>query len=35
MLISRKIFPLGAAVEQIRQQLDVIAKGGVPLMTFT
>jgi MoaA/NifB/PqqE/SkfB family radical SAM enzyme len=35
MLISRKLFPLAASVERIQQQLEVIAQGGVPLMTFT
>ena len=35
MLVNRNIFPLANSVEKIQQQLDVIAKGGVPLMTFT
>jgi MoaA/NifB/PqqE/SkfB family radical SAM enzyme len=35
MLISRKLFPLAASVERIRQQLEVLAQGGAPLMTFT
>jgi MoaA/NifB/PqqE/SkfB family radical SAM enzyme len=35
MLISRKLFPLAASVERIQQQLEVMAQGGVPLMTFT
>jgi MoaA/NifB/PqqE/SkfB family radical SAM enzyme len=35
MLISRKHFPLAASVERIQQQLEVMARGGVPLMTFT
>jgi MoaA/NifB/PqqE/SkfB family radical SAM enzyme len=35
MQISRKIFPLAEAVAQIRAQLEVIASGGIPLVTFT
>jgi sulfatase maturation enzyme AslB (radical SAM superfamily) len=35
MQISRKIFPLSNAVTQIRKQLEVIASGDVPLVTFT
>jgi MoaA/NifB/PqqE/SkfB family radical SAM enzyme len=36
MQVSRKIFPLAAAVERIRGQLDAMALTGVvPLMTFT
>lgn len=35
MQVGKKIFPLAAAVERIQQQLEVMAKGGVPLMTFT
>jgi hypothetical protein len=35
MLVSRKLFPLAASVERIQQQLEVMAQGGVPLMTFT
>ena len=35
MQISRKLFPLAASVERIRRQLEMMAQGGVPLMTFT
>ena len=35
MQVSRKIFPLAKAVAQIQNQLDVMAKGGAPLITFT
>lgn len=36
MLVSRKIFPLAAAVDQIRDQLDVMAQTGrAVLRTFT
>jgi MoaA/NifB/PqqE/SkfB family radical SAM enzyme len=35
MQVSRKIFPLAEAVEQIQSQLAVIAGGGTPLVTFT
>jgi MoaA/NifB/PqqE/SkfB family radical SAM enzyme len=35
MQVSRKIFPLAEAVEQIQAQLAVIAGGGTPLVTFT
>lgn len=35
MQVGKKIFPLAAAVERIQQQLEVMAEGGVPLMTFT
>jgi MoaA/NifB/PqqE/SkfB family radical SAM enzyme len=35
MQVSKKLFPLAAAVERIKQQLEVIAQGGTPLMTFT
>ncbi|MCL4302174.1 MAG: radical SAM protein [Anaerolineae bacterium] len=35
MLVSRKLFPLTASVERIQQQLEVMAQGGMPLMTFT
>ncbi len=35
MQVSKKIFPLASAVERIRQQLDTMAAGGTPLMTFT
>lgn len=36
MQVSKKIFPLAAAVERVQRQLDEIARtGGVPLMTFT
>jgi MoaA/NifB/PqqE/SkfB family radical SAM enzyme len=35
MQVSRRIFPLAEAVEQIQAQLAVIAGGGTPLVTFT
>ena len=35
MLVSSSMFPLAKSVEKIQKQLDVIAQGGVPLMTFT
>jgi sulfatase maturation enzyme AslB (radical SAM superfamily) len=35
MLVSKKIFPLAAAVERIQQQLAVMAQGGQPLTSFT
>jgi hypothetical protein len=35
MQVSKKLFPLAAAVERIKQQLEVITQGGTPLMTFT
>jgi sulfatase maturation enzyme AslB (radical SAM superfamily) len=35
MQVSRKIFPLAEAVAQIQAQLEVIAGGGTPLVTFT
>ncbi|MBI1878784.1 MAG: radical SAM protein [Chloroflexi bacterium] len=35
MQVSKKLFPLAAAVERIQEQLDVMARGGAPLMTFT
>lgn len=35
MLVSKKLFPLATAVERIQTQLNVMAQGGVPLMTFT
>lgn len=35
MQVSRKLFPLAEAIERIQQQLEVMAQGGVPLMTFT
>jgi MoaA/NifB/PqqE/SkfB family radical SAM enzyme len=35
MLVSRKLFPLAESVERIQQQLDAMAQGGAPLMTFT
>lgn len=36
MQVSKKIFPLAASVERIKEQLEAIAlTGGVPLMTFT
>ncbi len=36
MQVSKKIFPLAAAYDRVREQLAVMAEtGGVPLMTFT
>jgi len=35
MQVSRKIFPLAESVERIQEQLEVIAAGGEPLLTFT
>jgi hypothetical protein len=35
MQVSKKIFPLAGAVERIQGQLDALAAGGTPLMTFT
>lgn len=35
MQVSKKLFPLAAVVERIKQQLAVMAQGGMPLMTFT
>jgi MoaA/NifB/PqqE/SkfB family radical SAM enzyme len=36
MQVSKRMFPLAAAYERVRQQLDVMARtGAVPLMTFT
>ena len=36
MMVSKKLFPLGAAVERVQRQLDVIARTGrASLMTFT
>lgn len=35
MQVSKKFFPLAAAVARIRQQLEAMAAGGAPLMTFT
>jgi len=36
MLVSRRIFPLAAAVERVQGQLEAIAQtGAAPLMTFT
>jgi MoaA/NifB/PqqE/SkfB family radical SAM enzyme len=35
MQVSKKIFPLAGAVERIQGQLDALAAGGMPLMTFT
>jgi len=35
MQVSKKLFPLAASVERIQQQLEVMAQGGAPLMTFT
>lgn len=35
MQVSKKLFPLAAAVERIQEQLEVIVQGGTPLTTFT
>ena len=35
MQVNRTIFPLSAAVATIQQQLEVLAGGGIPLVTFT
>ncbi|MFN8475564.1 MAG: radical SAM protein [Anaerolineae bacterium] len=36
MQVSRRIFPLAAAVERVQRQLDIMTRtGSVPLMTFT
>ena len=36
MQVSKKIFPLAAAYERVKSQLEVMARtGSVPLMTFT
>jgi MoaA/NifB/PqqE/SkfB family radical SAM enzyme len=35
MQVSKKLFPLAAAVERIQRQLEAMAQGGMPLMTFT
>jgi len=35
MQVGKKMFPLASAVDRIQQQLEVMAEGGVPLMTFT
>ena len=35
MLVSRKLFPLADSVKWIQQQLEILAQGGVPLLTFT
>ncbi len=35
MQVSKKIFPLAEAVERIQGQLEAMAEGGIPLMTFT
>jgi len=36
MQVSKKIFPLAASVERVKEQLEAIAlTGSVPLMTFT
>lgn len=35
MQVSKKIFPLAGAVERIQGQLETMAAGGIPLMTFT
>lgn len=35
MLVSHKLFPLADSVSRIQEQLEVLAQGGTPLMTFT
>jgi MoaA/NifB/PqqE/SkfB family radical SAM enzyme len=35
MQVNKNIFPLASAVERIQGQLDAMAEGGAPLMTFT
>ncbi len=35
MQVSKKIFPLAGSVEAIQMQLEAMADGGTPLMTFT
>ena len=35
MQVGKKILPLASAVERIQQQLNAMAAGGTPLMTFT
>ena len=35
MQVSKKIVPLADAVERIQGQLEAMAEGGIPLMTFT
>ena len=36
MQVSKKIFPLAAAFERVKSQLDLMARtGSVPLLTFT
>jgi hypothetical protein len=36
MQVSKKIFPLAASYERVKQQLDVMARtGAAPQMTFT
>ncbi len=36
MQVSKKIFPLAAAYQRVKEQLEIMAaSGGVPLMTFT
>jgi MoaA/NifB/PqqE/SkfB family radical SAM enzyme len=35
MQVSKRIFPLADAVERIQGQLEAMAEGGIPLMTFT
>jgi MoaA/NifB/PqqE/SkfB family radical SAM enzyme len=35
MQVGKKIFPLAEAVERIQGQLEAMAEGGTPLMTFT
>jgi len=35
MQVGKKMFPLSNAVERIQGQLEVMAEGGTPLMTFT
>lgn len=35
MQVSKHLFPLDTAVKRVKDQLDVLAAGGTPLMTFT
>jgi MoaA/NifB/PqqE/SkfB family radical SAM enzyme len=35
MQVSKKIFPLAGAVDRIQAQLEAMAEGGMPLLTFT
>jgi MoaA/NifB/PqqE/SkfB family radical SAM enzyme len=35
MQVSKHLFPLAPAVERVKDQLQVVAAGGTPLMTFT